>query len=183
VVVLGPLRGRNPIHMFASASRVQRSGLRRRRSGSGSSVITRTRTGTGTFLDRGEGDNVCEAVQRRSLGLSLSSGRGLERTHTFDGSHRRTCCHQYTRIIILICVSNFLCYLGYYYILYYTHGPPPTMRQADATVLYLMYQSPMMSCRPLHQTNHDNAYSSGPSLIRRSAGVWTTKSPSTNTEI
>lgn len=102
--------------MFASASR-----RRRRLSGwwhSRSGVITRIRTGTGAFLlERREGGHVCEAVQCRSLGLSLSNSRGLECAHTFDRSHRRACRHQdYKRIIIMqYYVSRFW---GCYYILH-----------------------------------------------------------------
>jgi hypothetical protein len=108
--------------VFACASRLCQCRLPRR-CNSRNSAITRIRTGikTGTgagtfvFFERREGDHVCEAVQCRSLGLSLSSGRGLERTHTFDRSHRRTCCHQeYKRIILSLFCFNFLCYLGYY---------------------------------------------------------------------
>jgi hypothetical protein len=155
VVVLGPLRRRSPTHMFASASRLQQRRPLRRRSRSG--AITRIRTGTKTrarartFLERREGGHVCEAVQCRSLGLSLSSGRGLERTHTFDRSHRRTCCHQeYKRIINYRQCSNFLCYLGYYTIYYATHTVHRQpwdkrnrrtlfWREPLRTVLYLVY--------------------------------------------
>jgi hypothetical protein len=163
VVVLGPLRRRrNPIHMFASASRLQRgrsSAVTRIRTTAG----TGTGTGTETFhLERREGGHVCEGVPCRSLGLSLSSGRGLERTHAFDRSHRRTCCHQeYKRMILSLLCFNFLCYLGYYYILYYTHGPP-TMGQAQSADAFLAREPPystiphvslwssIMSCRPLY---------------------------------
>jgi hypothetical protein len=145
--------------MFASASRVQRSRLRRRcsRSGRSGAIITRT----GTFLERREGDNVCEALQCRSLGLSLSSRRRLKRTHTFDRSHRRSCRYQYTRIIIFICVSIF--YVIWITTIYYAHGPIHLPWDTDSllarrelcTVLYLMYHVLWSSsCRPLHQTNH-----------------------------
>ena len=74
VVVLGPLSRWEAIHMFASASQLQH-GLGRRCSGSGAITRIRTRTGTGsrrTFLERREGGHVDEAVQCRSLDLSLS---------------------------------------------------------------------------------------------------------------
>ena len=57
----------------------------------------------------------CEAVQCRSLGLSLSSGRGHELTHTSDCSHRRTCCHHEYKPLLCF---NFLCFLSCCHILY-----------------------------------------------------------------
>ena len=124
MVVLGPLRRWKAIHMFASASQFQRGLGRRSRSGAITRIRTRTGTGTGrSFLERREGGHVGEAVQCRSLGLSLSCGRGHERSHTFDRSHRRTCRHQeYKRIVIIIMFFNFLCILGCCHLLYYTRS-------------------------------------------------------------
>jgi hypothetical protein len=147
VVVLGPLRRWTPIDMFASASQLQRGpGLGRQRSWSG--AISRTRTGPGrtgrTFLERREGGHAGEAVQCRTLGLSLSSGRGLERTHPFDRSHRRTCCHQeHKRIIIVILFQSFMLsgLLSYTT----THGRFSGGNPRTVLYLYLMAHGPHVS--------------------------------------
>ena len=194
MVVLGPLRRRNRIHVFTSASRLRQRRLSRRCNSNsrGSAIIIRIRTGiktgTGTFLspEWREGDHVCEAVQCRSLGLSLSSGRGLERTYTFDRSHRRTCCHQeYKRIMIIVIVFSIFMLFGLLLYTYYIHGPP-TMGQSQSADAFLAvriaqyYTSCIMYCSLrshvviLHQTNHAmlTALPQDPSAGR----VWTTKS-------
>jgi hypothetical protein len=194
VVVLGPLRRRrNPIHMFASASRLQRG-----RSGAVTRIrttATRTGTRTGTFhLERREGGHVCEGVPCRSLGLSLSSGRGLERTHAFDRSHRRTCCHQeYKRMILsLLCFNFFMLFGLLLYTLLHTRstdygtsaiggrfsGARTPVQYYTSCIMYcgLRYRDHVMSSSlpPLYQTNHAmlTALAQDPSTRR----VWTTKS-------
>jgi hypothetical protein len=171
--------------MFASASRLhQRRPLRRRSRWCGS--ITRIRTGTRTrartFLERREGGHVCEAVQCRSLGLSLSSGRGLERTHTFDRSHRRTCCHQeYERIInYRYCVPIF--YVIWVTTIYYAtsavggrfSGENPYVQYYTSCIMYCSLRSCHVR-RSLHQTNHAMLLQLWPK-IRRSAESGPTKS-------
>ena len=59
-----------------------------------------------SFLERREGGRVCEAVRRRSLDLSRSSGRGHERTH------HRTCHQEYQRIVVIAIVFQFFMLLG-----------------------------------------------------------------------
>ena len=180
MVVLGALRGRNPIHMFASASRLQHSKLRRGRSRSGAIIRTRTRN----FLERREGNHVCEAVQCRSLGLSLSNGRGLELTHTFDRSHRRTCRHQdqeCKRITIVIYVSIFHVFLGYYYILRTRSNLPRTRtlfwrERTPYSTIPRVSRIVVMSYRPLYQTNHTCNICFSSAQDPKTRRVWTTKS-------
>ena len=78
--------------------------------------------GTGTWteaLER-EGGGVGEAVRCRSLDLSRSSGRGLERTH------RRTCHQEYQRIVIIAIMCPFF-YAFRVAVIYYTTHDPSTM--------------------------------------------------------
>lgn len=189
MVVLGPLRRRSPTHMFASASRLQQRRPLRRRSRSGAitriGTGTRTRTRTRTFLKRREGDHVCEAVQCRNLGLSLSSGRGLERSHTFDRSHRRTCRHQeYKRIIIIVIVFPLYMLFGLLLYTYYTHGrtsaisgrfsgenPLRTVQYYTSCIMYCSLRSSHVVL--LHQTNHAMLLQLWPKIRRQ---VWTTES-------